>query len=187
MIVDCFFNDGEAQPGARLLGRKIRLKNFRDIVGRDAVSGIDDFYLNRVLARLRKLDRNAPAIAVDRLDLEAHLLEHVDDRPARILAEVHGRHGQPNLAGFGTSQRIARDIRTTTHEIAIEIIGLNKWFEQFHVLHDIDLKDGARVLGGIHVKKRNDDNWSWGRDEPVRVLVIYSPPYEELPERVIRP
>ena len=24
-------------------------------------------------------------------------------------------------------------------------------------------------------------------DEPVRVLVIYSPPYEELPERVIRP
>jgi general L-amino acid transport system ATP-binding protein len=46
------------------------------------------------------------------------------------------------------SQRIARDIRTTTHEIAIEIIGLNKWFEQFHVLHDIDLKvmRGERIV-----------------------------------------
>ncbi len=47
-----------------------------------------------------------------------------------------------------SSQRIARDIRTTTHEIAIEIIGLNKWFGQFHVLHDIDLKvmRGERIV-----------------------------------------
>jgi general L-amino acid transport system ATP-binding protein len=47
-----------------------------------------------------------------------------------------------------SSPRIARDIRTTTHEIAIEIIGLNKWFGQFHVLHDIDLKvmRGERIV-----------------------------------------
>ena len=47
-----------------------------------------------------------------------------------------------------SSQRVARDIRTTTHEIAIEIIGLNKWFSQFHVLRDIDLKvmRGERIV-----------------------------------------
>lgn len=43
---------------------------------------------------------------------------------------------------------IARDIRTTTHEVAIEIIGLSKWFGQFHVLREIDLKvmRGERIV-----------------------------------------
>jgi general L-amino acid transport system ATP-binding protein len=47
-----------------------------------------------------------------------------------------------------SSPRIACDIRTTTHEIAIEITGLNKWFGQFHVLRDLDLKvmRGERIV-----------------------------------------
>ena len=33
-------------------------------------------------------------------------------------------------------------MHTTTSEIAIEIVGMNKWFGQFHVLRDINLKVG---------------------------------------------
>jgi DUF4097 and DUF4098 domain-containing protein YvlB len=36
---------------------------------------------------------------------------------------------------------------------------------------DIDLTDGARVRGGIHVKQKNDSNWGWGKDEPLRVHI----------------
>jgi general L-amino acid transport system ATP-binding protein len=39
-------------------------------------------------------------------------------------------------------------IRTTTNEVAIEIVGLNKWFGAFHVLRDIELKvmRGERIV-----------------------------------------
>jgi general L-amino acid transport system ATP-binding protein len=52
------------------------------------------------------------------------------------------QNGTPGRPG------VARDIRTTTHEVAIEITGLNKWFDQFHVLRDIDLKvmRGERIV-----------------------------------------
>ena len=48
----------------------------------------------------------------------------------------------------GSSPRIGLDIRTTTHEVAIDIIGLNKWFGTFHVLREIDLKvmHGERIV-----------------------------------------
>jgi general L-amino acid transport system ATP-binding protein len=47
-----------------------------------------------------------------------------------------------------SSQRIALDMRTTTHEVAIEICGLNKWFGHFQVLREIDLKvmRGERIV-----------------------------------------
>src|SRR6195256_1001247 len=40
------------------------------------------------------------------------------------------------------------DMRTTEHEVAVEIVGLNKWFGQFHVLRDVDLKvmRGERIV-----------------------------------------
>src|SRR5262249_36548900 len=40
------------------------------------------------------------------------------------------------------------DIRTTDHEVAVEISGLDKWFGTFHVLRDIDLKvmRGERIV-----------------------------------------
>jgi general L-amino acid transport system ATP-binding protein len=44
--------------------------------------------------------------------------------------------------------RVAADIRTTKNAVAIEISDLSKWFGQFHVLRDIDLKvmRGQRVV-----------------------------------------
>jgi general L-amino acid transport system ATP-binding protein len=42
----------------------------------------------------------------------------------------------------------ALDMRTTEHEVAVEIIGLSKWFGAFHVLRDVDLKvtRGERIV-----------------------------------------
>ena len=44
--------------------------------------------------------------------------------------------------------RVAPDIRTTRTEVAIEIVGLSKWFGSFHVLRDVDLvvMRGQRVV-----------------------------------------
>jgi len=44
--------------------------------------------------------------------------------------------------------RRAPAMRTTTHEVAVEISGLNKWFGTFHVLRDISLKvmRGERIV-----------------------------------------
>ena len=54
---------------------------------------------------------------------------------------------QPRRAE-GSSPRIGLDMRATTHEVAIDIIGLNKWFGSFHVLREIDLKvmRGQRIV-----------------------------------------
>src|SRR5216683_2240801 len=43
---------------------------------------------------------------------------------------------------------VTPDICTTSNEVAIEIVGLNKWFGEFHVLRDIDLKvmRGERIV-----------------------------------------
>src|SRR5437870_13151899 len=43
---------------------------------------------------------------------------------------------------------MASDMRTTAHEVAIEVIGLHKWFGSFHVLREIDLKvmQGERIV-----------------------------------------
>jgi general L-amino acid transport system ATP-binding protein len=40
------------------------------------------------------------------------------------------------------------DMRTTRNEVAIEIVGLSKWFDTFHVLRDIDLSvmRGERIV-----------------------------------------
>jgi general L-amino acid transport system ATP-binding protein len=40
------------------------------------------------------------------------------------------------------------DMRTTSHEVAVEIAGLDKWYGEFHVLRDIDLnvRRGERIV-----------------------------------------
>ena len=55
--------------------------------------------------------------------------------------------GQGKGAG-GSTRHIVLDMRTTENEIAIEIIGLDKWFGSFHVLRGVDLKvmRGERVV-----------------------------------------
>src|SRR3954452_6541467 len=42
----------------------------------------------------------------------------------------------------------ARDIGTTRNEVAVDMIGVNKWFGQFHVLRDVSLKimRGERIV-----------------------------------------
>src|SRR5215470_9412203 len=43
---------------------------------------------------------------------------------------------------------VALGMRTTEHEVAIEIVGLNKWYAQFHVLRGVDLTvaRGERIV-----------------------------------------
>src|SRR6266571_2824244 len=54
------------------------------------------------------------------------------------------QQGRPGRSTDGT----ALDMRTTEHEVAVEIVGLNKWFGQFHALRDVDLKvmRGERIV-----------------------------------------
>src|SRR5437870_6388658 len=46
------------------------------------------------------------------------------------------------------SGRVAPDMRTTRHEVAVEIDGLSKWFGTFHALRGVDLKvmRGERIV-----------------------------------------
>jgi general L-amino acid transport system ATP-binding protein len=56
--------------------------------------------------------------------------------------------GEHRVALRGSSDHIALDMRTTTHEVAVDISSLDKWFDQFHVLRNIDLKvmRGERIV-----------------------------------------
>ena len=47
-----------------------------------------------------------------------------------------------------TSKQIDRSRMTVSDEIAVEIVGMNKWFGTFHVLRDIDLTvyKGERIV-----------------------------------------
>src|SRR5258708_19120193 len=51
---------------------------------------------------------------------------------------------QPSIGPLGE----AAGIRTTRNEVAIEIVGLNKWFRSFHVLRDVSLQvmRGERIV-----------------------------------------
>ena len=46
------------------------------------------------------------------------------------------------------AERGAPDIRTTRNQVAVEMMGVNKWFGEFHVLRDVDLKvmRGERIV-----------------------------------------
>jgi general L-amino acid transport system ATP-binding protein len=48
----------------------------------------------------------------------------------------------------GSAGGAALGMRTTEHKIAVEIVGLNKWFAQFHVLRGVDLEvtRGERIV-----------------------------------------
>src|SRR5579871_5204956 len=88
--------------------------------------------------------------------------------------------------------RNAKDIRTTAHEVAIEISGLGKWFGQFHALRDVNLKvmRGERIVicgpsgGGKSTLLRcvnRIEDWQAGRvivdgveltEDPKRILAV---------------
>jgi len=56
--------------------------------------------------------------------------------------------GERHRSAHGSTAGIRLEMRTTENEVAVEIVGLNKWFGQFHVLRDVDLKvmRGERIV-----------------------------------------
>jgi general L-amino acid transport system ATP-binding protein len=63
------------------------------------------------------------------------------------MVDILGKGDQQDRPERSTGA-VALDMRTTEHEVAVEIVGLNKWFGQFHVLRDVDLKvmRGERIV-----------------------------------------
>jgi hypothetical protein len=70
---------------------------------------------------------------------------------------------------IGKRTHVGGDVSTVSGEI--EINGAEVAGQVFTSNGDIDLKDGARVLGGIHVKKNKSNNWGWGKDDPIEVHI----------------
>jgi DUF4097 and DUF4098 domain-containing protein YvlB len=69
---------------------------------------------------------------------------------------------------IGKRSRIGGDVSTVSGEI--EINGAEVAGSLTTSNGDIELTDGARVLGGIHIKKNK--NWgNWGKDEPNEVHI----------------
>ena len=70
---------------------------------------------------------------------------------------------------LGKRTRVGGDVSTVSGEI--ELDGAEVGGKLSTRNGDIDLTEGARVRGGIHVKKKNDTNWNWGKDEPLKVHI----------------
>ena len=70
---------------------------------------------------------------------------------------------------IGKRSRIGGDVSTVSGEI--EINGAEVAGTVITSNGDIELSDGARVLGGIHIKKNKGTNWGWGKDEPNEVHI----------------
>src|SRR5918993_771808 len=66
VVFDGLLDDGEAEAGARLLGREVRLEQFRDVVGRDAAARVGDLDARVAVAR-EEAHCQAPALAFHRL------------------------------------------------------------------------------------------------------------------------
>lgn len=65
--------------------------------------------------------------------------------------------------------RVGGDVSTVSGEI--ELKGAEVGGDVTTRNGDIELTDGARVRGNIHVKNKNDSNWGWGNDDPIKVHV----------------
>jgi DUF4097 and DUF4098 domain-containing protein YvlB len=68
----------------------------------------------------------------------------------------------------GKRSRIGGDVSTVSGEIEIQGAEVAGTVETRN--GDIELTDGARVVGGIHVKK-NHGNWGWGKNEPNKIHI----------------
>jgi DUF4097 and DUF4098 domain-containing protein YvlB len=70
---------------------------------------------------------------------------------------------------LGKRTRVGGDVSTVSGEI--ELRGAEVGGQVYTRNGDIDLTDGAHVRGGIHVKARSDNGWSFGRETPLKVHV----------------
>jgi predicted acyltransferase (DUF342 family) len=69
---------------------------------------------------------------------------------------------------IGKRSKIGGDVSTVSGEI--ELKGAEIKGSVVTRNGDIELSDGARVGGGIHVKK-NEGDWGWGRNEPNKIHI----------------
>ena len=65
--------------------------------------------------------------------------------------------------------RVGGDVATVSGDIEVE--GAEVGGEIRTHNGDIELSDGARVRGGIYVKKSNRSGWNWSKDDPVKVHI----------------
>lgn len=82
---------------------------------------------------------------------------------ARTASTVNGS------VELGKRTRVGGDVSTVSGEIALrgaEVGGVVSTRNG-----DINLTDGSRVRGGIHVKTKNDSGWSFGKDDPIKVHI----------------
>ncbi len=70
---------------------------------------------------------------------------------------------------LGKRTRVGGDVSTVSGEIELKGAEVGGMLSTRN--GDIDLTEGARVRGGIHVKKNNDNNWGWGKKEPLKVHI----------------
>jgi len=72
---------------------------------------------------------------------------------------------------LGQRVRVGGDVTTVSGDIDLDGAQVGGRLETRN--GDIDLRAGARVQGGIVVKKKNDNGWSWGddHDDPVKVNI----------------
>jgi DUF4097 and DUF4098 domain-containing protein YvlB len=70
---------------------------------------------------------------------------------------------------LGKRSRVGGNV--TTVNGGIEIEGGEVGGEVVTTKGDIKLTDGARVHGGIHVKKNNGSDWGFGKNEPPKVRI----------------
>lgn len=87
---------------------------------------------------------------------------------AAIEHEASTVNGSVDL---GHKVRVGGDVSTVSGDIDVngaEVVGRLETRNG-----DIKLREGARVQGGIHVKKKNDSGWTWGddHDDPVKVNI----------------
>jgi DUF4097 and DUF4098 domain-containing protein YvlB len=80
---------------------------------------------------------------------------------ARTASTVNGS------VELGRRTHVGGDVSTVSGEI--ELNGAEVTGKLVTTNGDIELRDGARVLGGIHVRKNN--GWSWSKDDPIKVHV----------------
>jgi hypothetical protein len=70
---------------------------------------------------------------------------------------------------LGARARVGGDVTTVSGHIQVN--GAEVTGKLVTRNGDIDLSDGARVRGGIHVQKKNDANWGWDKSDPIEVHV----------------
>lgn len=85
---------------------------------------------------------------------------------AAIAREASTVNGEVRLASRvrvgGDVSSVSGDLELNGAEVGGKLITNNG---------DIDLKDGARVRGGIHVRKDKGSNWGWGAEDKPEVHI----------------